>query len=55
MTRKKANRTLQEIKAMMGEDGEFLRPMVRAVIQEFSKRRWRRRSARKRASGSKDA
>ena len=35
MTRKKANRTLQGIKAMMGEDGEFLRPMVRAVIQEF--------------------
>src|SRR5215510_3380374 len=35
MTRKNANRTLQEIKAMMGEDGEFLRPMVRAVIQEF--------------------
>ena len=35
MTRKNANRTLQEIKAMMAEDGEFLRPMVRAVIQEF--------------------
>ena len=35
MTRKKANRTLQEIKAMVDEDSEFLRPMVRAVIQEF--------------------
>jgi putative transposase len=35
MTRKEPNRTLREIKAMMGEDGEFLRPMVRAVIQEF--------------------
>ena len=35
MTRKKSNRTLKEIKAMMGEDDEFLRPMVHAVIQEF--------------------
>ena len=35
MTRKDSNRTLKEIKAMMAEDGEFLRPMVRAVIQEF--------------------
>src|ERR1700750_2410974 len=35
MTRKNPNRTLREIKAMMAEDGEFLRPMVRAVIQEF--------------------
>jgi putative transposase len=35
MTRKKSNRTLEEIKAMMGEDDEFLRPMVHAVIQEF--------------------
>ena len=35
MTRKQSNRTLKEIKAMMGEDDEFLRPMVRAVIQEF--------------------
>jgi putative transposase len=35
MTRKDSNRTLKEIKAMMGEDDEFLRPMVRAVIQEF--------------------
>ena len=28
MTRKKSNRTLKEIKAMMAEDDEFLRPMV---------------------------
>jgi len=35
MTRKDNNRTISEIKAMMAEDGEFLRPMVRAVIQEF--------------------
>jgi transposase-like protein len=35
MTQKKSNRTPAEIKAMMAEDGEFLRPMVRAVIQEF--------------------
>jgi putative transposase len=35
MTRKKSNRTLKEIKAMMAEDDEFLRPMVRTVIQEF--------------------
>ena len=39
MTRKKSNRTLKEIKAMMAEDDEFLRPMVRAVIQEFLERR----------------
>ena len=35
MTQKKSNRTLKEIKAMMGGDEEFLRPMVRAVIHEF--------------------
>ena len=35
MTRKKNNRTTAEIKAMMAEDGEFLRPIVRTVIQEF--------------------
>jgi putative transposase len=35
MIRKESNRTAREIKAMMAEDGEFLRPMVRAVIQEF--------------------
>jgi transposase-like protein len=31
----RSSRTAREIKAMMAEDGEFLRPMVRAVIQEF--------------------
>ena len=36
MARKYSSRTVKEIKAMMGEDGEFLRPMVRAVIQESS-------------------
>ena len=35
MIQKKTNRTLKEIKAIMGEDDEFLRPMVREVIQEF--------------------
>ena len=35
MTRKKSNRTTDEIKAMIAEDGEFLRPIVRTVIQEF--------------------
>jgi hypothetical protein len=35
MTRKESNRTISEIKAIMAEDGDFLRPMVRAVIQEF--------------------
>ena len=35
MTRKENNSTLKEIKRMIAEDGEFLRPMVRAVIQEF--------------------
>jgi putative transposase len=35
MTRKNSNRTTSEIKAMMGEDGDFLRPIVRTVIEEF--------------------
>ena len=35
MTRKHSNSMLKEIKRMIAEDGEFLRPMVRAVIQEF--------------------
>ena len=35
MTRKENNRTLKEIKAMMVGDSDFLRPMVKAVIQEF--------------------
>ena len=34
MTRKNSNRTTSEIKAMMAEDN-FLRPIVRTVIQEF--------------------
>ena len=35
MTRKDSNRTISEIKAMIGEEGDFLRPAVRTVIQEF--------------------
>ena len=35
MTRKDSKRTTSEIKAMMAEDGDFLRPIVRTVIQEF--------------------
>ena len=35
MTRKNCNRTISEIKAMMAEDGDFVRPIVRTVIQEF--------------------
>jgi putative transposase len=35
MTRKKSNRTIDEIKAMIAEDGEFLRRIVRTVSQEF--------------------
>ena len=50
MTRKDSNRTAKEIKAMIAGDGEFLRPMVKAVIQEFWKRRWRKPSERRRGS-----
>ena len=35
MTRKNSNRTISEIKVMMAEDGDFLRPIVRTVIEEF--------------------
>ena len=35
MTQKDSNRTTSKIKAMMAEDGDFLRPIVRTVIQEF--------------------
>jgi hypothetical protein len=50
MIQKKTNRTLKEIKAMIGEDDEFLRPMVREVIQEFLEAEMARPSARKRAA-----
>ena len=40
---------------MMGEDDEFLCPMVRAVIQEFWKRRWLKRLGRKKENELKDA
>ena len=35
MTRGRNNKGTQEIKAMMAEDADFLRPVVRSVIQEF--------------------
>ena len=35
MTRKNSNRTTSEIKAMMAGGDDFLRPIVRTVIQEF--------------------
>jgi putative transposase len=35
MTRKDSNRTISEIKAMIAEEGDFLGPVVRTVIQEF--------------------
>ena len=35
MTRKDSNRTVSEIKALIAEESDFLRPMVRTVIQEF--------------------
>ncbi len=35
MTRKNSNRTTSEIKAMMAEDDDFLRPIVRTLIEEF--------------------
>ena len=35
MTQGRNNKGTQEIKAMMAEDADFLRPVVRSVIQEF--------------------
>ena len=35
MTQKRIDKGTQEIKAMMGEDTDFLRPLVRTVIQEY--------------------
>jgi transposase-like protein len=35
ITQKESNRTLREIKAMIGEDGGFWRPDGARVIQEF--------------------
>ena len=34
MTQKRDNKGTQEIKAMIAEDGDFLRPLVRSVIQD---------------------
>ena len=35
MIQKRVNKGTKEIKAMMAEDADFLRPLVRSVIQEF--------------------
>jgi transposase-like protein len=35
MTQKRVSRGSKEIQAMMAEDADFLRPLVRSVIQEF--------------------
>jgi hypothetical protein len=35
MTQKRVSNRTQEIKAMMAEDVDFLRPLVRSVIQKF--------------------
>jgi hypothetical protein len=35
MTQKRVNRGSKEIKAMMAEDADFLRPLVRSLTQEF--------------------
>ena len=35
MTQKRVSRGTKEIKAMMAEGVDFLRPLVRSVIQEF--------------------
>ena len=35
MTRKKTKRSLQEIKELIGEQEDILRPLIRAVLQEI--------------------
>jgi transposase-like protein len=35
MTRKDSNKSVGKIKALLGQESDFLRPMVRTVIQEF--------------------
>ena len=35
MTLKKAKRSLQEIKELIGEEEDFLRPLINAVLQEI--------------------
>jgi hypothetical protein len=35
MTQRRINKGTQEIKAMIAADADFLRPVVRTVIQEF--------------------
>jgi transposase-like protein len=35
MTQKRVNKGTKEIKALVAQDVDFLRPLVRSVIQEF--------------------
>ena len=35
MTQRRVNKETKEIKAVMAEDADFLRPLVRSVMQEF--------------------
>ena len=35
MTQRRVNKERKEIKVVMAEDADFLRPLVRSVIQEF--------------------
>ena len=35
MTRKSSNKTVSELKALVAEDGDFLRPIVQIAVQEF--------------------
>jgi transposase-like protein len=53
MTRKGSNRTTSEIKAMMAEDGDFLRPIIRTVVQELLEAEMGEAMARKRENESK--
>jgi hypothetical protein len=51
MARKDSNRNLKEIKAMMGEDDEFLRPMVRYENRGSSPRYGKAQSSPRPAPG----
>ena len=53
MTQRRVNKETKEIKAMMAEDADFLRPLVRSVIQEFLEAEMAGPSARRRESSSK--
>jgi hypothetical protein len=51
MTQKAVSSGTTDIKAMMAEDVSFLRPLVRSLIQNFWKRRWRKPLERKDVTG----